>query len=129
MSLTDDREPRPDTANLSGTKTRSKNATRYTIAAVLCVLVVGGLLWFGLSSNIVYYRTATEAVTQRSSVGSERFRLAGAVVPGTIRALPNGVAFDVTDGVTTVAVQHRGDPPQLFADGAPVLRQAALVHV
>ncbi|MFZ4515556.1 MAG: cytochrome c maturation protein CcmE, partial [Acidimicrobiia bacterium] len=32
-----------------------------------------------------------------------------------------GVQFDVTDGRATVTVAHRGDPPELFKDGAPVV--------
>lgn len=95
--------------------------TRYIVAAVICVLVVGGLLWFGLSRNIVYFRTASEAVNTRTATGSARFRLAGAVVPGSVRETADGVEFQVTDGATTVPVVHKGDPPELFKEGAPVV--------
>ena len=46
--------------------------------------------------------------------GTDRFRLAGAVVPGSIDETPRGVQFELTDGKKTVAVVHRGDPPELF---------------
>lgn len=103
------------------TPVRRSHRARYIAAAIVCLLVIGGLLWFGLNRNIVYFRTATEAVETRSSVGSSRFRLAGAVVPGTVQETTEGVTFDVTDGRTTVTVVHRGDPPELFAEGAPVV--------
>ena len=50
-----------------------------------------------------------------------RFRLAGAVVPGSVHETNDGVTFDVTDGNATVAVVHKGDPPELFKEGAPVV--------
>lgn len=98
---------------------RSKRRT--WIAVGLCaaaVVVIVGLA-VQLSGNVVYYRTVSEAVAQRDSTA--RFRLAGAVVPGTITETDAGVRFRVTDGERTVTVAHRGDPPQLFKAGAPVL--------
>ncbi len=110
-----------DATSLQSDPVRRSHRTRYIVAAVVCLLVIGGLLWFGLNRNIVYFRTATEAVDTRPSTGSARFRLAGAVVPGSVQETPSGVTFDVTDGVTTVSVVHRGDPPELFQEGAPVV--------
>lgn len=94
---------------------------RYIIAGLVCLAIVGGLLWFGLSRNIVYYRTVSEAVDARATTGNARFRLAGAVVPGSIVQTGDGVRFEVTDGKATTSVLHRGDPPELFKDGAPVV--------
>lgn len=97
--------------------------TRYIVALVTCgvvVIVAIGLLVV-LSENIVYFRTVSEAVRERPSNGTDRFRLAGAVVPGSIRETRHGVAFKVTDGRRTVRVVHAGDPPQLFKAKAPVL--------
>jgi len=86
--------------------------------AALVAIVVLGLV---LSENVVYFRTVSEAVQQRPSQGSDRFRLAGAVVAGSVRETGDGVRFKVTDGKATVAVAHRGDPPDLFKAGAPVV--------
>lgn len=84
------------------------------IVAIVALAVV-------LSENVVYFRTVSEAVELRAEQGSERFRLAGEVVPGTIREVAHGVRFEVTDGEATADVLHRGDPPDLFEDGAPVV--------
>ncbi len=96
---------------------------RYVVAIGGCVVAVVAVVVLGivLSDNVVYFRTATEAVADRENLGTDRFRLAGAVVPGTIEETRRGVRFDVTDGDTTVAVDHTGDPPDLFEPDAPVV--------
>jgi cytochrome c-type biogenesis protein CcmE len=88
---------------------------------VLCVAAIGALLFLGLRGNIVYFRTVSEAVEKRSTEGTQRFRLAGAVVPGSISETRQGVRFDVTDGKATVTVDHVGDPPDLFKPKVPVV--------
>ncbi|MEO6469300.1 MAG: cytochrome c maturation protein CcmE [Acidimicrobiia bacterium] len=104
----------------TATKTRR---TRAIGAAIICGLtvIVGVVLVAVLSQNVVYFRTVSEAVHDRKAQGSDRFRLAGAVVPGSRQPTRNGVNFEVTDGTKTVKVVSQGDPPELFKDSAPVL--------
>lgn len=101
-------------------KTRRRRAMG---AAIVCGLtvIVGVVLVVVLSQNVVYFRTVSEAVHDRKSQGSDRFRLAGAVVPGSRHDTDRGVDFAVTDGRNTVNVVHHGDPGELFKDRAPVL--------
>lgn len=94
---------------------------RWWIASAVCAGAVVWLLAVALSSNIEYFRTASEAVANRSHDGLRTFRLAGAVLPGTVHPVTGGVDFDVTDGHATVVVHHQGDPPELFKPGAPVV--------
>ena len=94
---------------------------RYLVAGGLCAAAVLFLVVGGLSRNIVYFRTVSEAVKNRPAEGTHRFRLMGAVVTGSREAIADGVAFDVTDGTARVKVVHRGDPPELFKDGIPVV--------
>jgi cytochrome c-type biogenesis protein CcmE len=94
---------------------------RYIVAGGLCAAAVLYLLVGGLSRNIVYFRTVSEAVKERPSEGTHRFRLMGAVVQGSTLSTSDGVAFDVTDGAARVKVLHHGDPPELFKDGVPVV--------
>ena len=103
--------------------TAKARRTRTVAAAIICGLtvIVGVVLVVVLSQNVVYYRTVSEAVRVRKAQGGDRFRLAGAVVPGSRRPTKNGVNFEVTDGSQTVKVVSQGDPPQLFKDAAPVL--------
>ena len=71
---------------------RGRSRPRRADGAGTCVAVGGCvvaivaivLLAIELSGNVVYFRTVSEAVHQRQELGTDRFRLAGAVVPGTI---------------------------------------------
>jgi cytochrome c-type biogenesis protein CcmE len=97
--------------------------TRYIVAIGGCVAAIVAIIVLAvvLSNNVVYFRTVSEAVHDRSSAGTSRFRIAGAVVPGTIKETAKGVRFDITDGRNTVAVNNLGDPPDLFKPDAPVV--------
>lgn len=99
---------------------RKRPRLRYVVAAVICAGAVGFLLVGGLSRNIVYFRTVSEAVAERSG-DTGRLRMAGAVVAGSVERRADGVAFRMTEGGAVASVVHRGDPPELFADGAPVV--------
>jgi cytochrome c-type biogenesis protein CcmE len=80
------------------------------------------LLWNNLSSNLVFYLTPSEAVDQRADFeGGDRFRLGGLVEVGSVATTANGVSFRVTDGGTSVAVNHTGTPPQLFQEDVGVV--------
>ena len=100
-----------------------KLRTRYIVAIGGCVAAIVAIIVLAvvLSENVVYFRTVSEAVHDRSSAGTSRFRIAGAVVPGSIAETKDGVRFRITDGKHTVTVDHRGDPPDLFKAGAPVV--------
>ncbi len=86
-------------------------------AAIIAIVVLAVVL----SENVVYFRTVSEAVAQRHDQGQDRFRIAGAVVPHTIVETRDGVKFEISDGKATAEVIHRGDPPELFKPGAPVV--------
>jgi cytochrome c-type biogenesis protein CcmE len=102
---------------------RPKRRARYIFAVGGCVAAVVAIIVLAvvLSQNVVYFRTVSEAVHDRHSEGTSRFRLAGGVVNGSIRETQNGVSFLVTDGKNTVSIHHDGDTPALFKNGAPVV--------
>ena len=100
-------------------------SARTLIPVVVCVAAVGALLIGGLTRSVVYFRTVSEAVEAREADGTSRVRVAGAVVPGSVHTDGDGVNFELTDGLETVQVHHRGDPPELFEDGAPVVSEGA----
>ena len=102
---------------------RSRANRRAIVAAAVCAVAIITIIVLGvvLSKNVVYFRTVSEAVEQRAGQGGDRLRVAGEVVPGTIAETRRGVRFEVTDGKATIPVVHRGDPPGLFKDGAPVV--------
>ena len=73
------------------------------VVAVVAIVVLAVVL----SENVVYFRTVTEAVHNRSSEGTSRFRLAGACRARLDRTRPRtACTFRVTDGKNTVTVDH-----------------------
>jgi cytochrome c-type biogenesis protein CcmE len=95
--------------------------TRTIGLITICVACLGALVFLGFRGNVIYYYEVTEAVAKADSQQADRFRLAGAVVNGSIESNGSTTTFQVTDGAETVNVVHRGDPPELFKDGAPVV--------
>ena len=87
-------------------------------------LIVAALLFLvvqGLGNATVYFRTADEAVAQPAELGDRRFRIEGDVVDGSVRQVGNDVSFILTSKDVEVPVRHKGDPPELFRPGIPVV--------
>ncbi|MFP3899467.1 MAG: cytochrome c maturation protein CcmE [Acidimicrobiia bacterium] len=91
------------------------------LAVVAVALVALGLLITkGLADSTLYFRNVDEAVAQRNSLGSDRFRLQGTVV-GEPEESAGHVRFEVSYNGETASVRHAGDPPELFRPGIPVV--------
>jgi len=95
------------------------------VVGVVIVAAIGFLVFKGLTSAVVFFKTANEAVAQRAALGNRTFQLEGMVLPGTVRTMknPSGttVAFIVESTGVKVAVTNIGSPPQLFQPGIPVI--------
>lgn len=96
---------------------------RFVVVGVLGLLAVAVVFmaYQGLSNASVFFRNADEAVAERESLGDRRFRLQGTVLDGTVDADAGMVRFAVTHNGVDVDVVHRGDPPELFQPGIPVV--------
>jgi cytochrome c-type biogenesis protein CcmE len=83
---------------------------------------IGFLLFKGLTSAIVFFKTANEAVAQRATLGNSDFQLEGTVVHGSVRRVSGDVyRFAVESNGVSVVVDNTGSPPQLFRPGLPVV--------
>jgi cytochrome c-type biogenesis protein CcmE len=101
---------------------RAGQSRRLALAGLLILAALGFLVFKGLTSAVVFFKTASEAVSERGQLGSSVFQLEGTVVPGSLRRLDDSrVSFAVRQGGATVKVLNRGDPPQLFRPGLPVV--------
>ena len=102
---------------------------RAWIVGAVVLAALGFLLVQGLGNATLYFRTADEAVAQRASLGSRRFRIEGTVEDGSVRALAGGfgVTFAIVSKGVSVPVVHRGDPPALFKPGIPVVLEGRFV--
>ncbi len=98
------------------------SSRRLKIAGLVIVMALGFLVYKGLTSAIVFFKTANEAVAQRAELGNSTFQLEGTVVNGTVhRVGTTEVSFDLSQGGATIHVDNAGDPPQLFRPGLPVV--------
>jgi cytochrome c-type biogenesis protein CcmE len=93
----------------------------FVTAALGLAAVLAGFLIANIGDDLVYYQTPTEVRSDPARVDGGRFRLGGQVVPGTVAEDDDGVLFEVTDGQSTVPVDHRGAPQQLFREGIGVV--------
>jgi cytochrome c-type biogenesis protein CcmE len=115
--------PRPTDV---ATRRRRKSPAMYG-ALVLIVVAIGFVLFQGLNSAALYYRNADEAVREKDSLGTRRFRVQGTVQNDVTKA-GQDVTFTIQYPIdqppnekNTIHVHHVGDPPELFQSGLPVV--------
>jgi cytochrome c-type biogenesis protein CcmE len=93
--------------------------------AIAVIVVILGALAFiatkALSDASLFFYNADEAIAKHDELGDKRFRLQGTVESNTITDTSDGVDFVVTFNGAEVKVHHRGDPPELFKAGEPVV--------
>ena len=91
---------------------------RLMIAAAVIVAALAFLVFQGLGNATVYFKTADEAVRDKSKLGTHRFRIEGTIVQGTERTVggstDEGLAFTIAANGVQVPVVHHGDEPPLF---------------
>jgi cytochrome c-type biogenesis protein CcmE len=103
-----------------GTTDRGRRLAVIGVLGLLAVALVF-MAYQGLSDASLFFRNADEAVAERDTLGDRRFRLQGTVVDGSVAPDGGLVRFTVAHGDVDVAVVHRGDPPELFQPGIPVV--------
>lgn len=101
---------------------RRAASRRLWLAGIVIVAALGLLVYKGLTTAIVFFKTANEAVAERSQLGNSTFQLEGTVVHGSVhRVGATQVRFEITQGGATIEVDNSGDPPQMFRPGLPVV--------
>lgn len=115
--------PRPP-LSLKARRTRR----RLAVCGAVLAAVVGFLLYKGLTSAFVYFKTASQALADRNGLGDATFQIEGTVVPCTIKKVgTTDLDFSIASGATRVAVQDSADPPSLFQSNVPVVLQGHFV--
>jgi cytochrome c-type biogenesis protein CcmE len=123
---TPDAGPEPDltprTLGDAGTPVRKrKRKPAVYVLLALIVAAIGFVIFQGLNNAALYYRNADEAVAQKASLGTHRFRVQG-TVQDDVTKVGNEVDFTIAFNGATVPVHHNGgDPPELFKAGLPVV--------
>ena len=101
----------------------TKRRGRWRTIGVLSVLALAvlALLSQGLLHSLNYFETIDQAMSSRTKLGTETFRLEGVVKPHTIDRTSRGASFWMTGGDKKVFVDAHGSPPQLFQSDIPVV--------
>jgi cytochrome c-type biogenesis protein CcmE len=101
---------------------RPRTSRRLAAVGVVLLAAIGFLLYKGLTSALVYFKTANEAIADRAQLGNSTFQLEGVVLKGTVKQLGGGrVGFTVAAGGAAIPVVNDGEPPQLFRAGIAVV--------
>ncbi|HKH88780.1 MAG TPA: cytochrome c maturation protein CcmE [Acidimicrobiales bacterium] len=114
-------EPVPAASRRRVAVSRAQRRRMWAVGIVI-VGAIGFLVYKGLTSAIVFFKTANEAVAQRAQLGNSDFQLEGTVVSGTVHHVNGDVyRFVVESSGVSVAVENTGYPPQMFRPGLPVV--------
>ncbi len=103
-----------------------------TIVLVLVLIVVGFVLFQGLSGATLFLREADEAVAQREELDARRFRLLGSPIAISDEQFVFGgdtaVRFSIACDGTAVDIIHRGNVAEAFQLGVPVVLEGRWVE-
>lgn len=81
---------------------------------------LGFVVFKGLGDATVFFKTADEAVRDRGELGDRLFRVEGVVLDPVART-GDATTFQIEENGATIDVVHKGDPPELFKVGIPVV--------
>ena len=98
------------------------------VAVLFGLAVLGTITTQSMGEDLVYYWSPTELRAKSDQAVDATVRLGGMVEPGSVDWNPDSqtLAFRVTDGGETVAVQGKGAPPQMFREGIGVVVEGKL---
>ena len=96
---------------------------RFGLATVVILVSLGYLAYTGVQESKSYYVTIKELGTMGDSSPSKRLRVAGNVVPGSIKRQGSRMEFTLDEEGRQLAVVYQGTeaPPDTFKDNAQAL--------
>jgi len=99
--------------------------SRFVAGGLVITAAIAYLIWAGVSQSVVYFVTPSELLA--APVPSKTYRLGGLVQPGSLKWEPRSLdlSFTLSDGMASVAVRHKGAPPDLFAEGRGAVVEGA----
>ena len=100
---------------------------RFGLAIAVILISLGYLAWTGVQDSKSYYVTIKELRGMDDSVHSKRLRVAGNVVPGSIKRLGSHVEFQLKEDDLTLPVVYSGSeaPPDTFKDDAQAMAEGS----
>lgn len=111
------------------TQSRSRYL-RFGISIAIIVLTLSYLGYTGARDSKDYYVTIAELRHMDSTVYAKRLRVAGNVVPGSIKRQGTTIEFQLVENGQTLPVIYTGmdAPPDTFKDDAQALAAGSFGH-
>jgi cytochrome c-type biogenesis protein CcmE len=103
---------------------RRRTLTRFGVAIVIVVAALAYLAWTGVEQSKSYYVTIKE-LQNLDGRYNKRLRVAGTVVPGSIRRQGTHVEFTLKENEDLLNVSYNGTeaPPDTFKDESQALAE------
>ena len=103
--------------------TASNRYLRFGLAIGIIVVALAYLAFTGVQESKSYYVTIKELHGMGEGAYSKHLRVAGNVVPGSIRRQGSGAEFTLREETQTLRVVYRGSepPPDTFKDNSQAL--------
>lgn len=97
--------------------------SRLGVVGLVLAIALGFLIYKAVTSAVVYFKTAQQAVATRSELGNSTFQIEGLVVKGTIHKDAAGTvtSFVISSGPTRLRVANFAPQPALFQANVPVV--------
>jgi cytochrome c-type biogenesis protein CcmE len=94
-----------------------KRRAKFLAGGAVIAAALAYMIYAGVTQSAVYFVTPSELAA--APVTGKAYRVGGMVVTGSLRWEPRtlDLAFQLSDGKSTVPVRHRGTPPDLFGEG------------
>jgi len=101
----------------------SNRYVRFGLVIAVIVISLGYLAYTGVQESKSYYVTIKELKTMDDSAYKKRLRVAGTVLPGSIKRTGSRVEFMLQEEDKTLAVVYTGTeaPPDTFKDSSQTL--------
>jgi cytochrome c-type biogenesis protein CcmE len=98
---------------------------RFGVVIVIIVVALGYLAYTGVQESKSYYVTIKELKTMDDSAYHKRLRVAGTVLPGSIKRTGSHLEFVLQEEDRTLPVIYNGSeaPPDTFHDSSQALAE------
>ena len=88
-----------------------QNRAKFGVGIGVIIVAMAFMAWLGYGESKTYYHTIAEYQTLQGSSREHRMRLAGTVVPGTIRHAAGRIDFVLEEQGKTLPVSYIGTEP------------------